>query len=466
MQKTKLFLAITSALILVGCGDAETTIVELPPVEAPDDDHDHDHDDDHDHGDDFEIDSEGRLVVTDAASNTLTVYDLDDNSVLDTFQATFDGSSVVSSADFRFAVINSRSNGVTEFLDGGLWREDHVEHLHDYEEAPSFSDFTVEGSQPTHIVTYDGQMAIFYDGNADTSMPAGVKVLTDMQIANETSDVPTLEFTVNMHGVAEPRGDMLISSVRRDDAETTSTNPILPDSVAVFHFHDGEFEEEQRFDGECANLHGAAQNELAVAFGCSDGVLVLSEEDEVFTSNLVENIDALGELRVGTLYGHEHAHAFIGIASQHGGGSAILTNISAETLTMSVIDWQPEEDAKAVAYSFSHEGEYFAILDDKGFLTLLEAHEEEGDTHWEFAHKIDVASASAAELGEDQAFSMSASMHRDAIYVTDPVAQTVIAVDAETETAETLLTLDFVPDSAVWLGIAESHDHDDDHDHD
>ena len=181
---------------------------------------------------------------------------------------------------------------------------------------------------------------------------------------------------------------------------------------------------------------------------------------------VIENIDALGELRVGTLYGHEHAHAFIGIASQHGGGSAILTNISAETLTMSVIDWQPEEDAKAVAYSFSHEGEYFAILDDKGFLTLLEAHEEEGDTHWEFAHKIDVASASAADLGEDQAFSMSASMHRDAIYVTDPVAQTVITVDAETETAETLLTLDFVPDSAVWLGIAESHDHDDDHNHD
>ena len=42
MQKTKLFLAIASALILVGCGDAETTIVELPPVEAPDDDHNHD----------------------------------------------------------------------------------------------------------------------------------------------------------------------------------------------------------------------------------------------------------------------------------------------------------------------------------------------------------------------------------------------------------------------------------------
>ncbi|MEC9428494.1 MAG: 5-methyltetrahydrofolate--homocysteine methyltransferase, partial [Pseudomonadota bacterium] len=186
-MKNRLVLsAIASALLLAGCGDAETNIVELDPIEVPEDDHDHDgHDHDDDHDSDYEIESEGRLVVADAASNTLTVFDLDDNSVLDTFSATFDGSSVSASADYRFAVINSRANGLTEFLDGGLWREDHVEHLHDYEEAPSLSGFTLEGSQPTHVVTQDGQLAVFYDGNADTSMPAAVKVVTDTQIASE-----------------------------------------------------------------------------------------------------------------------------------------------------------------------------------------------------------------------------------------------------------------------------------------
>lgn len=460
MKNRLVLTAIASALILAGCGDAETNIVELDPIEAPDDDHDHDHD----HDSEFEIESEGRLVVSDAASNTLTVFDLDDNSVLDTFTTTFDGSSVSASADYRFAVINSRSNGLTEFLDGGLWREDHVEHLHDYEEAPSFSDFTLEGSQPTHVVAYDGQLAVFYDGNADTSMPAGVKVVTDMQIASETSDVPTLEFTVNMHGVAEPRGDMLISTVRRDDAESRSSNPILPDSVAVFHWHDGEYEEEQRFDGECADLHGAAQNELAVAFGCSDGVLILNEDDEVFTSSFVENIDGLNDLRIGTMYGHEHSEAFIGIASQHGGGSAILANVSPITSTMSVIDWQPAADAHAVSYGFSMGGEYFAILDDKGFVTLLEEHEEDGDAHWEFAHKIDVASANAENLADGQSFSMSASQHEEVLFVVDPVAQAILAVDLESETTETLLELDFEPARAVWLGIAEAHEHED-HDH-
>ena len=465
-MKNRLVLsAIASALLLAGCGDAETNIVELDPIEVPEDDHDHDgHDHDDDHDSDYDIESEGRLVVADAASNTLTVFDLDDNSVLDTFSATFDGSSVSASADYRFAVINSRANGLTEFLDGGLWREDHVEHLHDYEEAPSLSGFTLEGSQPTHVVTHDGQLAVFYDGDADTSMPAAVKVVTDTQIASEITAVPTLEFTVNMHGVAEPRGDMLISTVRRDDAESRSANPILPDSVAVYHWHDGEYEEEQRFDGECADLHGAAQNEIAVAFGCSDGVLILNEDDEVFTSAFIDNIDGLGALRIGTMYGHEHAEAFIGIASQHGGGSAILANVSPVTSTMSVIDWQPETDAHAVSYGFSMGGEFFVILDDKGFVTLLEAHEEDGDTHWEFAHKIDMASASAANLAEGQSSSMAASQHEEVLFVVDPVAQAILAVDLEAETTETLLELDFEPAGAVWLGIAEEHEHDD-HDH-
>lgn len=456
MKNSLMLTAIASALILAGCGDAETNIVELDPIEVPDED---DHSDDgHDHGD-YEIESGGRLVVTDTASNTLTVIELDDISILDTFTSTFEGSSISASAGYRYAVISSRANGITEFLDGGLWREDHVDHLHDYKEAPALSDFSLEGSKPTHIVAHDGQLAVFYDGDAETSMPAGVKVVTDLQIASEIDDVPSLDFTVNMHGVAEPRGDMLISSVRRDDTVSVSSNPILPDSVAVFHYHDGEYEEEQRFDGECADLHGAAQNELAVAFGCGNGVLVLNEDDEVFTSAFVENIDSLNGLRIGTLYGHEHADTFIGVASQHGSGSAILANVSPVTNSMEVIDWKPEADAHAVSYGFTHEGEYFAILDDKGYVTLLEAHAEGGDTHWEFAHKIDVASANAGSLTDEQSFSMTVSQVEDMLFVVDPVAQAIWAVDLEDESATTLLSLDFVPSGAVWLGIAEAHDH-------
>lgn len=449
--------SITSVLMLGGCGDAETNIVELDPIAVPDEDHGHD--DDHDHDSEYEIESEGRLVVADNTSNSLTVFDLDNNSALDTFETMFEGSSLSASAGYRYAVINNRSNNLTEFLDGGLWREDHVAHLHDYKEAPALVDFSMTGSSPTHLVSHDGQLAVFYDGDAQANIPSAVKVVTDTDIASDLSDLPTLDFSVNMHGVAEPRGDMLISTFRRDDAETLSATALLPDSVVVYHFHGDEYEEEQRFDGACPDLHGAAQNELAVAFGCSDGVLVLTQDDDVFTNVFINNIDALNDVRIGTMYGHEAVSAFVGIASSHGGGSAILANVSPVTNTMSIIDWQPSTDASPVAYTFTHEGEYFAILDDKGFVTLLEAHEESDDTHWEFAHKIDVASESVASLAADEAFSMTASQYEARLFITNPVTQEVLSLEIESENVEPVLSLDFVPSSAVWVGIAEAHDH-------
>ncbi|MFT2092286.1 5-methyltetrahydrofolate--homocysteine methyltransferase [Paraglaciecola sp. 2405UD69-4] len=451
MKRIFFLSAIASALLLTGCGDATTDIVELESIEITEDE------DDHDHDSEYEIESEGRLVVSDAASDLFTVFDLDTNESLDSFSSTFEGSSLSASAGYRYAVINNRSNDLTEFLDGGLWREDHVEHLHDYEQDPAFSDFTLIGSSPTHVITHDGQLAVFYDGDADLGIPSAVQVVTDTQIASEITDVPTLDFTINMHGVAEPRGDMLITSVRRDDAETLSAATILPDSVAVYHLHDDEYELEQSFDGECADLHGAAQNETAVAFGCGDGVLLLLEDDEVFSSSFIENIDVLDGVRVGSMYGHEHNEAFVGVASSHDGVGAILVSISPTSQSMGLIDWQASEGASPVAYGFSYEGEYLAILDNLGYVTLLEEHDEDGDVHWEFSQKIDVANASAAELEEGESFAMTASQHEEVLFITNPVSQQVLSLSLDDMQVSEEISLDFTPAAVVWLGIAEDH---------
>lgn len=45
-------------------------------------------------------------------------------------------------------------------------------------------------------------------------------------------------------------------------------------------------------------------------------------------------------------------------------------------------------------------GEFFVILDDKGFVILLEVYEEDGDMYWEFLYKIDVVSVSVVNLVE------------------------------------------------------------------
>ena len=84
------------------------------------------------------------------------------------------------------------------------------------------SDFELTGSRPTHVTAHDGQMAVFYDGDFDSGTPAAVQVVTDADITTENDAIPGIEYDINMHGVAEARGEHLLSTIRRDDAETTS----------------------------------------------------------------------------------------------------------------------------------------------------------------------------------------------------------------------------------------------------
>tara|TARA_R110002124_G_scaffold22885_2_gene85439 strand:+ start:490 stop:1875 length:1386 start_codon:yes stop_codon:yes gene_type:complete len=457
-HKFNLLAIAIGAILLTGCGDAETTLIEKDPIEVPEDDHD----DDHDHDDDeYTIDSMGRLAVLSAESNVATIFDLDDGDQLDSFTLIHTSNTLTSSADYRFAVIASRAQDYVGFIDGGMWREDHTAHLHDYEQSPVMSDFEVTGSRPTHILSHDGQLAVFFDGDADAGTPASVKVATDTQISSEADPLPTLDYTIIMHGVAEPRGEYLLSTIRRDDAENTSVAKILPDQVGVYHLHDDVYEQEQVLDVLCPDLHGAAQNEDYVVFGCTDGVLSAHEHDGEYEAEKIANIALLDGLRIGTLYGHEESDSLIGIASGHDAGEVILIDVNPEQSTMEELSWQPEADATPVSYAFSHEGDAFLILDSQGVLNVLEAHEEHGGLHWELRDSIDISEQDVSAMPEGMSFSMTVAQNGDFVYVADPIAQHVLQIDLESLTITGDIELDFAPDNISWLGIAESdHDHD------
>ena len=186
--KLKLIALAISSTLITACGDAETNIVEKDPIEVPDDGHDHG--DGGDHGDEYTIDSLGRLAILAGDSNEANFFDLDDNELLDTFTLTNDSNTLSSSPDFRYAVIASRAQDYLGFIDGGLWREDHGAHLHDYEQSPEFSSYELtSGSRPTHLVKHDGKLAVFYDGDAASGTIASVEVLTD----NDRSEEHTSE---------------------------------------------------------------------------------------------------------------------------------------------------------------------------------------------------------------------------------------------------------------------------------
>ncbi|WP_440054928.1 5-methyltetrahydrofolate--homocysteine methyltransferase [Pseudoalteromonas sp. T1lg65] len=446
-----LLAAAIAALFLSGCGDTKSTFIEKGTAEKTDDKHGH--------GDDgYTIESKGRLAVLTADKANISIFNLDDGDLLDSFALTHSSNALKASAGYRYAVITSRNQDYVGFIDGGLWREDHVEHIHDYSEAPVMSGYELAGSAPTHVIKHDGQMAIFYDGNASTGTSASVQVITDLDITNAAAELPRLDYDINMHGAAEPRGEHLLATIRRDDNDSTSANKILPDQVGVYHRHDNEYELEQVFEVTCPNLHGATQNHEYVAFGCSDGVLIAHQHDDIYEAEKVANIEALNNLRIGTLYGHEEQQAFIGIASGHGSGQAVLVTVNPHEKQMEALDWQPL--ASPVAYSFSYSGEHFLVLDTQGFLNILSAHEHDGHQHWELEGQIDISEKEVTEMPEGMRFSMTVAQNGHYVYVADPITQQVHQVDLESKTISSSIELNAAPSAITWLGIAEQeHEH-------
>ncbi|HEY7773977.1 MAG TPA: 5-methyltetrahydrofolate--homocysteine methyltransferase [Marinagarivorans sp.] len=441
-----------SSLALVGCGDAKSTVVEKGVIEA-EDDHDHDHD----HG--HEASAHGRLLVLNGDTPEASVYSLEDNSLLDSFALDVAPSAVYASGGYRYGILVDRAGNALNFIDGGLWQEDHVEHLHDYEEAPALLEYVLSGNRPTHVVPHGGQVAVFFDGDASAMVPASTTVFTDSDITSGNATPPSVSFDVAMHGAAQPRGEYLLSSWRRDDAQSTSANPILPDQVALYHWHDGAYEQEQIFDVPCPDLHGAAQNETTIVFGCSDGVLVIHDHNGEFDAVKIPNSDVvLDNLRIGSIYGHNDSAQFIGIASAHGGSTQQWFAIDPEEGEMTLIENMPELQASVVARGFSYEAEQFVILDGLGQLTLLEPHNHDGHTHWAYeGASYAITEADVSAMPEGMTFSMALAQNDHTVYVADPMAQHVLIIDLELLQEVGDIELDYAPAKISWLGITGEH---------
>ena len=454
MLKTKLSLAalLVSVSLLTACGDSTTNIVEKDPIADDGDDHDHDHGD---------ISAAGRLAISAKDSNLVSVYELENGALLDTFAVADTPSALAASASKRYALVVQRTTDRVEFVDGGLFQEDHVDHLHDYQQAPALSSFVLSESRPTHITSNDSQVAVFFDGDAASGTPAALAVITDADITTDSNGYPVLHYSTHMHGAAQARGEYVLSTIRDANSATT-----LPDKVGVYHAHDDHFHEELVFDELCPGLHGSAQNDHVIAFGCTDGVLVINQQDATFTASKIANTDDFsGTMRIGTLVGAEHAEHLVGFAG------ASMFAIHAEDGEMELVDWQGTEGASLVGYGFADGGEKFVLLDSLGYLTILNyhghghGHEHEGvaeEPAFEIAGKVQLTTADVSTMPEDSRFELAISASDDKVYVTNPIDNTLLTVDIADAEVVATKQLSFVPNKLVWLGIAapaEAHDH-------
>jgi hypothetical protein len=425
---------------LTGCGSSSSSS-------------DDDHEQDNDHGHDVDqslTDLPGRLVISSFTGGEALVYDLDSNSVMDTFQLENTASAVYASPQGRYALLPQRDQGKVQVIDGGLYQEDHGDHLHPYAKAPQLLSTVFEGTKPTHITRHDGQMAVFFDGDGEGGVNASVQLFTDASIASGQPLTLTLENA--MHGTAEPMHDHLLVSWRAPQADST-----LPQQVELYHAHGDHFDFETRFDTLCPSLHGSLATEHGAVFGCSDGVLLVHQHDGEFEAHKIANPAAMGDNRIGSFYGDDDDERVVGIAS----GALWLVNL--EQRSISPLDWSGAAETELVSYHFSAEGDHLLALDSNGAL-----HRFDGDANFAYHGSVSVLSDMPTSTGHAR-ISITSSAEQAVAYVADTLANAVKVVALDTMTVSNI-ELPFTPNKLAWVGFDDDgHDHDEhdeDHDHD
>lgn len=262
-------------------------------------------------------------------------------------------SAVAPSGGSRYAAVVQRNQDLVQFIDGGLWQEDHQGHVHDYQDAPRLMPFQLTQARPTHFQQAPGQLAVFFDGNAATATAARVAMLADADITKARSDYPQMTLNTHQHGAAQARGEYLVITIRNANSNST-----LPDKVGVYHLHEDHFDLEDIFEVTCPELHGSAQNHDFVAFGCLNGVMLIRQSGTTFTASKLANTAAFtGAMRIGSLAGYDTAEHFIGLA-----GTAVFA-IDPANGGMERLNWQPGNATAIWGFDFAEQGKKFVLLD-------------------------------------------------------------------------------------------------------
>ena len=174
--------------------------------------------------------------------------------------------------------------------------------------------------------------------------------------------------------------------------------------------------------------------------------MVITQNGDAFTAEKIANPANFDTTkRVGTLLGSDDVMEFVGIAA----GDFYAVNTSTNQLTaINWIDANTSPAPSALAYGFADGGELFVILDNQGWLTLLNTND------WSVKIRIQAITSNIAALPSGSRFELALTPGHIA-YVSDPIANQIKAIDLDEGTVSTSLQLNFVPGKFTWLGLAD-----------
>jgi outer membrane protein assembly factor BamB len=273
---------------------------------------------------------------------------------------------------------------------------------------PELTDLVFEANTAGHVVKHGDKTILFADGTGDSTIFETDALL---ESTTELPETETIESEAAHHGVA----------IELEDGTFLSTLGTSEGRSGVRALDASRTEVDR--NEECPSVHGegAAMNEIAV-FGCSNGVLVY--DDGAFTK--ITAPDAYG--RTGNQYTSETSSITVGDYNSDPDAEGVLLSqlVLTDTVakTARVIDmpegvgytWRdvvrgPEDEA----YVLGSDGAVYELDVTTGEFTELVSVIDawEGPAEWQDAHP-------------------ALSILDDTLYVTDPAADSVHAVDLAT----------------------------------
>jgi hypothetical protein len=208
----------------------------------------------------------------------------------------------------QLAGVTHRDANRVSFVHSGLTAIDHGDHMDLVVGSPYVLQTVNLGPQPTHFFALGHDIAVYNDGD-------GSMVWLDARLLGISLDVRSVDGLEADHGSLAVVDGHLIGGGLRE---------------AAVRVYDRDLTLVATFEG-CPGLHGQAATSSAVAFGCSDGVLlVVALGDGAFTSHKLPNpVGSPEGARVGTLAAHEGSDVMVGNFGQ----GIVLIDPSALSLT-------------------------------------------------------------------------------------------------------------------------------------
>ncbi|MBP2832928.1 hypothetical protein J8281_12095 [Aquimarina sp. U1-2] len=251
-------------------------------------------------------------------------------------------------------VVNSGANEVT-FFDTGV--VNHTDHGH--QNQVRWLDRTVQAAEPTHFTSVNGNIVIFNDGDGSITYVEEDRLRLPESAYNPKT--MQLENTVAHHGVG-------IALNNGKFAVTFQSDNPLPDydwgpQMVKYVTSDGAVIDDNK-GVLVKGIHGSANNGRYGAFGSTEGVIIVDEQDNI---DLIPNIDGLSAERffwIANLKSHENSKLFYGRANNLG-----IYTIDPEQKSMSLL--YEGEDVKNNMFSFH--GEYYLIHTNDNRIRVYDA---------------------------------------------------------------------------------------------